>query len=115
MPLTLDNVLAVVKNVRNWRGLGDWYGLRLSDDKLDAIKRQHISDEARLKAVVEAFLLGEGDYQPSWRRVIRALHQAGKSRLAEEIKANAEPHQGKWVGHSMNILCTLLKSNIFDQ
>ena len=70
-----------------------------SDDrkKLDAIERQHVSDEARLKAVVEAFLLGEGPYQPSWRRLIHQLYKVDKSHLAEKIKTNAEPHHGEWV------------------
>ena len=65
--------------------------------KLDVIQRQHVSDEVRLKAVLESFLLGEGIHQPSWRRVIHALHQAGESHLAEKIKTNAEPQQGEWV------------------
>jgi hypothetical protein len=65
--------------------------------KLDAIEHQHISDEACLKAVVEAFLLGEGKHQPSWRMLIHRLHWAGESHLAETIKTNAEPHQGEWV------------------
>ena len=75
-----------------------WYDYEGSDDekKLDAIERQHDSDEARLKAVLEPFLLGEGRHQPSWRRVIHALHQADESHLAEKIKTNAEPQQGEW-------------------
>ena len=77
--------------------LGSWLGLY---DKLDDIQCQYVSDEACLKAVVEEFLLR---YQPSWRRVIHALHGAGESHLAEKIKANAEPHQGvyvcMWVGN----------------
>ena len=65
--------------------------------KLYAIQRQHVSDEACLKALVEAFVLSEGKHQPSWRSVIHALHEAGESHLAEKIKTNAEPHQGEWV------------------
>ena len=65
-------------------------------EKLAAIQRQHDSDEARLKAVLESFLLGEGKYQPSWRSVIHALHKVGDSHLAEKIKTNAEPQQGEW-------------------
>jgi hypothetical protein len=65
--------------------------------KLDAIEHQHISDEACLKAVVEAFLLGEGKHQPSWRMLIHRLHKAGESHLAEKIKTNAKLHQGEWV------------------
>jgi hypothetical protein len=87
--------------MRNWRKLAGellgWYDSD-SDDrkKLDAIEHQHVSDEARRKAVVEAFLLGEGYYQPSWRMLIHALHQAQQSHVAEKIKTNAEPHQGEW-------------------
>ena len=87
----------------NWRKLAEelmgWYdseGFK-GRKKLDAIERQHISDEARLKAVVEAYLLGEGHYQPSWRMLIHRLHWAEESYLAEKIKTNAEPQQGEWV------------------
>ena len=65
--------------------------------KLDAIERQYTSDDARLKAVVEAFLLGEGRHQPSWRMLIHALYEAGETSVAEKIKTNAEPQQGEWV------------------
>ena len=75
-------------------------------EKLDASQRQHVSDEGRLKAIVEAFLLGEGRYQPSWRRVIHALHRAEESHLAEKIKANAEPVQGECVWDEY--VCTLV-------
>ena len=74
-----------------WDDFGGGY------DELEAIQRQHISTDACLKAVVEAFLLGEGRYQPSWRRLIHALHEAEQSHLAEKIKTNAEPHQGECV------------------
>ena len=65
--------------------------------KLNAIEHQHISNNVRLKAVVEAFLLGEGDCQPSWRTLIYRLHLAGETNVAEKIKTNAEPQQGEWV------------------
>ena len=91
--------------MKSWRGLGTQLGLY---SKLDAIQHQHTSDEACLKAVVEVFLLGEGDYQPSWRRLIHALHWAEESHLAEKIKTNAEPHQGEWVyGEGGDYVCTL--------
>ena len=86
----------------SWRKLAkqlmDWDDYD-SDDrkKLDAIKRRHTSDDARLKAVVEAFLLGEGPYQPSWRMLIHRLYKAGETSVAERIKTNAEPQQGEWV------------------
>ena len=72
-----------------------WHDL-CDEDTLDAIQYQHVSDEACLKAVVEAFLLREGSYQPSWRRLIHQLHEVGESHLAEKIKTNAEPQQGEW-------------------
>ena len=73
-----------------------WYGSE-GEKKLDAIECQHTSDEARLKAVMEAFLLGEGRHRPSWRRLIHRLHEAGETSVAEKIKTNAEPQQGEWV------------------
>ena len=69
----------------------------MGSEKLGAIQLKNISDEARLKAVVEAFLLGEGRYQPSWRMLIHALHTADESNLAEKIKTKAESQQGEWV------------------
>ena len=74
-----------------------WADYEGSEDrkKLDAIERQHASDDARLKAVVEAFLLGEGPHQPSWRMLIHQLHKAGETNVAKKIKINAEPHQGE--------------------
>ena len=101
LPLTVDNVFEVVKTVRRWRELAQWllgwYDV-ISDNrkKLDAIERQHISDAACLKAVVEAFLLEEGHYQPSWKMLIQALYLAQEIHLAEMIKTNAEPQQGEW-------------------
>ena len=104
--------------MRSWRelagplvGWSDYDWDRKGQEKLDTIQRQHVSDEARLKALVEAFLLGEGDYQPSWRSVIHALHEAGESPLAEKIKTNAEPQQGEWVCikyHNNTMSCTIL-------
>jgi hypothetical protein len=112
-PLTLDATLEAVKTVRlSWRELAQWlmgwFDWRDAEDrkKLDTIERQHLSDEARLKAVVEAFLLGEGRYQPSWRMLIHRLHLAGETHVADKIKTNAEPHQGEWV--YMMYTCTLV-------
>ena len=94
-PLTLDNVLEVVKNVRSWRTLGEHIYSIFS--KLDTIQRQHVSDEACLKAVIEDFLSGKsGRYkQPSWRALIWTLYKANESQLAEHIISYAEPVQGK--------------------
>ena len=74
-----------------------WTDFEGSDDrkKLDIIECQHMSNNARLKAVVEAFLLGEGLYRPSWRMLIHALHKTGETHMAEKIKTNAEPQQGE--------------------
>ena len=117
LPLTVDNVFEAVKAVRrSWREqaqcLMGWYDSYVDDrKKLGAIQHQHASDEACLKALVEAFLLGEGRHRPSWRMLIYRLHKAGQNYVAETIKTNAEPHQGEWVlvwrgrwGHSKSII-----------
>ena len=71
-----------------------WVDYEGSDGKkkLDTIKQQYVSDEARLKAVVEAFLQGK---PLSWRRLIHALYWANENHLADMIKTNAEPCQGE--------------------
>jgi hypothetical protein len=104
LPLTIDNVFEAVKTVRmSWRELAGWLmgwlDIEGLEDKkiLDAIQHQYTSDEGCLKALVEAFLQGVGMYQPSWRRLIHALHGADEGHLAEKIKTNAEPQQGEWV------------------
>ena len=70
-------------------GWGDYKGSD-GQKKLDAIERQHTSDDGRLKAAVEAFLLGEGRYQPSWRMLIHRLQKAGETSVAEKIKTNTK-------------------------
>ena len=83
--------------VKSWSELGAYLCLNIS--KLEDMRHQYDSDEARLKAVIEAFLLGEGRYQPSWRAVIHALHKAGESQVAHDIESYAEAVQGEceWV------------------
>ena len=87
--------------MRRWRELAQrlmgWSDIqRYGQEKLDAIQQQHVSNDARIKAVVESFLLGEGKHRPSWRRLIHALHREEQSHLAEKIKTNAEAQQGEW-------------------
>ena len=95
-PLTVDNVLNVVKNVRSWRTLGQCiYSSSIAPYYLDAIQRQHVSDEACLKAVIDEYLSGKGRYkQPSWRAVIWSLYRENEIQLAEHIRTYAEPVQG---------------------
>ena len=67
-PLTLENVMSVVKGVRNWWTLAKHLvlGYNKDDDEyrrypgatdLDALQREHGSDENCLKTVVRQFLL----------------------------------------------------------
>ena len=105
-PLTLENVMSVVKRVRRWRTLAKhlvlgydkdydenrgWYG---STD-LDALQCQHGSDEDCLKAVVSQFLQGKGRYSPaSWRGVIWCLYEANEVHLADQIRSYGERLEG---------------------
>ena len=76
--------MKAVERVRNWERLCGARGLGVNTFD---IQRQHESDEAFLKAVVEKFLLGEGYYQPSWRRVIYSLDLVDESHLADQIRS----------------------------
>ena len=91
-----------MKGLRSkWFNLGVELGLI---DNLEIIRRQHNSDEeACLKAVIEAFLRGEGHYQPSWRIVIHVLYRVGETRIAQDIINYAEPVEGERV-------CELLRA-----
>ena len=97
-PLTLDNVLNVVKNVQDWRPLCtamfDFY-------EQDEIQRQHYSAEDCLKDLVERFLRGRSALykKPSWRAVIWCLYEAKEIQLAEQIRSYAEGVQGNGVDH----------------
>ena len=105
-PLTSDVLLPLLKGVKSWRKLAE--GLVYTYDRpklflppgysqhnLDVLQRLHDTNEDCLKAVIEIFLQGRGQYkQPSWRAVFRSLYNADELRLAASIKSYAEPLQG---------------------
>ena len=103
-PLTLENVMSVVKGVRRWRTLAKHLvsGYDKDDDEyrgygtdLDALQRERGSDEDCLKAVVSKFLQGKGRYRPaSWRGVIWCLYKANEIQLADQIRSYAERLEG---------------------
>ena len=90
-PLTLDNVLKVVKNVQDWRPLC-WAMF----DIYVPSEIPSLHDEDCLKDLVERFLRGESfKYKkPSWRAVIWCLYKAKEIQLAEQIRSYAEGVQG---------------------
>ena len=106
-PLTLENVLSVVKGVRNWRTLAKQLVMAYDKDDdenkyyigatdLDALQREHGSDEDCLKTVVRQFLQeGGGRYRPaSWRAVIWCLYKANEIQLANQIRSYGEQLEG---------------------
>ena len=105
-PLTVENVMSVVKGVKRWRTLAkqlvgayDQY-----DDKnivrginLDALQRQHHSDEDCLKTIIERFLEGKPHHWywlPTWRAVIWCLYLSDEIHLAEQIQSYGEQLEG---------------------
>ena len=105
-PLTLENVMSVVKGVRRWRTLAKYLvlGYDKDDDEyrgyfdstdLDALQHEHGSDEDCLKDVVSEFLQGKGQYRPaSWRGVIWCLYEANEIQLAASIRSYGERLEG---------------------
>ena len=104
-PLTSSTLLPLLKGVKSWRELAN--GLIYTHDdsakyriagstNLDALQRQHGSDEECLKAVIEKFLQGKRGWykQPSWRAVCWSLYSTNEIQLASSIKSYAEPVQG---------------------
>ena len=105
-PLTVENVMSVVKGVKRWRTLAkqlvmayDQYDERsiVSGINLDDLQRQHHSDEDCLKTIVERLLEGKGRYlyrTPSWRAVIWCLYLSDEIHLAEQIQSYGEQLEG---------------------
>ena len=106
-PLTLENVMTVVKGVRNWRAIAreliDAYDETddAEDDiivfgtDLDDLQRQHGSGENCLKEVVKIFLQKGGQYRPpSWRQVIGSLYKSDEIHLARQFQSYCEPLTG---------------------
>ena len=119
-PVTVDTVFTLVREVKNWRKLAKElvFGAYDQDDEgrriivrtfqnftdLDALQRQHGSDEECLKSVIEKFLQRKGCRykQPSWRAVIWSLYLTNEIQLASHIKSYGEPLQGVCI-----VLCVL--------
>ena len=104
--LTVENVMTVVKGVRNWRAtakrlLGNAYdkgdNMVISPGTdLDDLQRRHGSDEDCLREVVKIFLQGGGRYghPTSWRVVIGSLYQSDELHLARQYRSYCEPLTG---------------------
>ena len=92
-PLTLSNVLRHIQGVQ-WRKLGEQLLFSSVSEKLNVIEREHISDQDRLRALVELWLENE-IYQHSWRRLIYKLDRIGELTVADPIRGFAEPPPGQ--------------------
>ena len=97
--------MSVVRGVRRWRTLAKRL-VRAYDEQdtihdggvdLDALQRQHGSDQDCLQAIVKQFLEGRGGHyrQPTWRAVIYSLYEAKESQLADQFRSYAEPVNGE--------------------
>ena len=69
----------------------------LGDVDLDALQRQHGSDQDCLKDIMECFLVGRGGRyeQPTWRAIIFSLYEANETQLADQFRSYAEPVKGE--------------------
>ena len=92
-PLTLSNVLRHIQGVQ-WRKLGEQLLFSSVSEKLNVIEREHISDQDRLRALVELWLENE-IYHHSWRRLIYKLDRIGELTVADPIRGFAEPPPGE--------------------
>ena len=95
-PLTVDIVLKYVQGVKNWRMVGEWLlGYLNTTKQLDAIQKKYNCNEDRLQAVVQQWLESRGLSQPSWRRLVWSLDEAGDITVADPIRGFAEPPRGE--------------------
>ena len=91
-PLTVENVLKYLPEVKNWREVGKWLP-GLNEAKVQAIEQEYSSNEDRMKAVVQQWL--EGGFLPSWRELVWALDHAGDIEVADPIRGFTEPPSGE--------------------
>ena len=75
---------------RSWRGLG--IQLDVPESKNDLIGQRHNSDDERLQAVIQCWLLRSPSV--SWRRLILVLDGIDESKVADPIRSWAEPVRG---------------------
>ena len=89
----MEGVLKFVPGVA-WRRLGK---ALILCTVFHEIKKQHQSDDSRLRAVIECWLQGDGvDKEPLWRRIILTLDGATETKpFANTIRHFAEPLSGK--------------------
>ena len=78
-----------------WRSLGKWLFSNNQSGYLDEIEGQYQSDDERLHALIDHWLQGEGDEEPSWRALILNLEYAWESRISQKIQHFAEPVSGE--------------------
>ena len=83
-PLTIESILTAVQGVA-WRNLGEWL-FSNNESYLDEIEGQYQSDDERLHALIDHWLEGEGDEQPSWRALILNLDYAEETKVVDKIQ-----------------------------
>ena len=93
-PLTVENILTAVQGVP-WRSLGEWLFSNKPSSYLDEIEGQYQSDDERLRALIDHWLQGEGDEEPSWRALIINLDHAEETKIADKIRNFTEPVSGE--------------------
>ena len=93
-PLTMENVLKYLSEVKDWREVGlGLLGYRYKT-KMKAIERKYSSNEERMRAAVQQWLQDRFP-PPSWRKLVWALDEAGDITVADPIRGFTEPPQGE--------------------
>ena len=92
-PLTIESILTAVQGVA-WKGLGKMLFWN-NPSYVNEIEAQEQSDDERLHALIDHWLEGEGNEQPSWRALIYNLDHAEETELADKIRQFAEPVSGE--------------------
>ena len=92
VPLTTSNVLAVVKDVKNWWGgvgtlsFADW--LNIPESKQKEIKANFQDELDQKKEGISYWI--DTDPLASWRRLITTLDKMEETELVNPIRSNAE-------------------------
>ena len=111
VPLTTSNVLAVVRKVENWWGVGGRWSLTrwlfIPESKQKEIKANFPDEVDQKKEAISYWI--NTDPLASWRRLIIALDRIRETELANSIRSNAEPLTG------MCIICMYCLYPLIEQ
>ena len=103
VPFNCDNILRMVRGVKDWwsegdqycRGGGLGYWLAVSSVIIARIQRNYVDPDMQQRKLIEVWM--QLDVFPSWHRLSRAVQRVGKTQLASTMTTYEQPLLGMYI------------------